>query len=127
MCGLIWYVQLVHYPMFSRFGPDAFRATMLEHQNRTTLIVAPVMLVELASGVWLLFSDVLPREVSLLNLAGLAVIWVATGFVQVPLHQRLLARLDPGLIQALVLTNWVRTLAWTARTVGLFALLARRG
>ena len=56
MTGLIWCVQLVHYPLFARVGEGTFSAYEQDHQRRITWIVMPVMLVELASGV-LLFSD----------------------------------------------------------------------
>ena len=60
----------------------------------------------------------------LLNVA----IWAATFFISVPLHNQLDAHgFDAQVIGQLVATNWLRTLAWTARlgilTFFLFRLL----
>jgi hypothetical protein len=63
-----------------------------------------------------------PESFSLV-MAGLALaltvlIWACTFFVSVPLHGQLGAGgLDVNVIDQLVRTNWVRTLAWTGRVV----------
>ena len=46
MTGLIWFVQLVHYPLFARVGVADFTAYEREHVRRTGLLVAPLMLLE---------------------------------------------------------------------------------
>ena len=51
MVGLTWFVQVVHYPLFSRVDPDSFPAYHEEHSARTTWVVAAPMLIELASSV----------------------------------------------------------------------------
>jgi hypothetical protein len=51
------------------------------------------------------------------SLVLIATIWAITFAVELPLHRRLGAGFDAGAHRALVLTNWARTLAWTARTV----------
>jgi hypothetical protein len=49
-------------------------------------------------------------------LALVAVIWAATFFVIVPIHERLgTAGFDATLHSRLVAWNWVRTIAWTVR------------
>jgi hypothetical protein len=50
-----------------------------------------------------------------LGLTLLFVVWVTTAFVSVPLHAKLAAGFDPQAHAMLVGTNWVRTLAWSAR------------
>ena len=47
MFGLIWFVQIVHYPLFVRVGEPGFRDYAGLHATRTTYVVAPLMLVEL--------------------------------------------------------------------------------
>ena len=42
-------------------------------------------------------------------------IWGITAFVSVPAHQRLAQGFDLEAHTRLVQTNWIRTLAWTAR------------
>jgi sugar (pentulose or hexulose) kinase len=42
-------------------------------------------------------------------------IWASTFWLQVPQHLRLSEPYDSYAQQLLVQTNWIRTLAWTAR------------
>lgn len=53
MTGVIWTVQIVHYPLFAGVGPDRFLDYARAHTARIIRLVAPVMLVELATGAWL--------------------------------------------------------------------------
>jgi hypothetical protein len=54
----------------------------------------------------------------LVGLALIAAIWLSTFFVQVPLHGRL-ARdgHSAAVVDSLVRSNWIRTIAWTARAI----------
>ena len=113
MTGLIWFVQLVHYPLFSLAARHSFTDFALQHQRRTTWVVAPLMVVEaVAAGL------LLTRAPGALTWAGaglLAIIWLSTAFLQVPQHRRLARGFDPAAARRLVGTNWLRTAAWTAR------------
>ena len=119
LCGLIWFVQVVHYPLFARVGAEHFPAYEAAHANRTTYVVAPLMLVELGSAMLPLFPALRPPGVSLAAAAWgaalVAVVWCSTALVQVPLHNRLHAGFSQSAVAKLVATNWVRTAAWTAR------------
>ncbi|MFT5355333.1 MAG: hypothetical protein ACI9KE_002552 [Polyangiales bacterium] len=119
MCAVIWFVQLVHYPLFARVGPSAFKQYETEHVRRITWIVAPLMLIELVSSGWLVARDSSPANIAGLALVG--VIWASTLLVQVPLHTRLSEGFDEKNVQRLVRSNWIRTLAWSARLGIVFA------
>lgn len=127
MTGLIWFVQVVHYPLFERVDDPAFAA---EHATRTTYVVAPLMVLELATGVALLRAAWRPGFITAAEAwAGAALvgaIWLSTALLQVPLHNRLQARHSLADARRLVATNWVRTVAWTLRTA-LVLLWAARG
>jgi hypothetical protein len=110
LCGLIWFVQLVHYPLFGGVPADAFPAYEAAHVERTGWVVAPLMIAELITGL-LLFNTMR------IALALIVAIWVSTFFVQVPLHNQLAAAFDAGVHRNLTTTNWLRTIAWTARAV----------
>lgn len=45
----------------------------------------------------------------------IAVIWGSTAFVQVPCHRRLSEGNDDRIAHRLTVTNWIRTVAWSAR------------
>ncbi len=124
MTGLIWFVQVVHYPLFARVGPDAFAAYEREHQHRTTVVVAPLMLAEAIAAAVLVAQP----EAGALEWIGAALVvflWASTALVQVPLHRRLDAAFDARTVSLLVRTNWLRTLAWTARAIIALVLLGR--
>lgn len=126
MTGLIWFVQVVHYPLFAKVGEAAFKGYEHDHQRKTTWVVAPVMLIEAAAASILVVPvvGVANSILAWLGLALLAVVWISTFLVQVPLHAALERTPSRGAMDRLVLTNWVRTAAWTARAVVAGLLLA---
>jgi hypothetical protein len=127
LSGLIWTIQVVHYPLFARVGAQAFAAYHAEHSARITALVGPLMLAELALAGLLVLARPpgLPAWLPLASAACVAVAWGATMFFAVPLHARLGARPDPELIAALVRVNWARTAAWTARSALLLVAVLR--
>jgi hypothetical protein len=115
MVGLIWFVQIVHYPLFAAVPESASVAYERAHTERTTWVVIVPMLIELGSAVWL---AALPGEDRALRYVGVALVglvWASTFFLQVPMHERLSSGFDASAHARLVLTNWIRTVAWTAR------------
>lgn len=115
MTGVIWFVQIVHYPLMGKVGPEYFVAYERSHTMLTTFIVGPQMVVELATAVLLIFlMKDLPAWWSL-NLGLIVVVWVSTFFIQVPLHHSLSQAFDEAKHLKLVNSNWIRTIAWTVR------------
>ena len=53
MAGVIWFVQIVHYPLMADVGAEAFVAYERKHVARTGRIVGPLMLVEEATAILL--------------------------------------------------------------------------
>ena len=124
MVGLIWFVQIVHYPLMAEVPPSAFSAYARSHQRRTTWVVGPVMLLEANSAVLLLWSphrEFAGTPLHWIGLALLALILASTFALQVPLHAKLALGFDRAVWHRLVVTNWLRTIAWTVR--GIVALL----
>ncbi len=119
LVGLIWVVQVVHYPLFARVGPEQFHDYWRGHTRLITWLVAPSMLTEGATGVLLFAARPPGLSLPLLVFAFgmLTLNWLSTWLVQIPLHERLGRRFDPATLRHLVLTNWVRTAAWTLRGV----------
>jgi hypothetical protein len=62
------------------------------------------------------------------SLALLAVNWLSTLVIQIPLHGICELAHSPTAIRRLITTNWIRTLAWSTRgvLVGLLVLDATR-
>ena len=127
LTGLIWYVQLVHYPLFSRVGRAEFTRYHALHSSLTTTVVVAPMLGEVALTALLIGYRPagLPAPVAWAGLALTAIVWLATFFIAVPLHRRLGAGLEPDAVARLVRTNWIRTVAWSARFLLLLYGLVR--
>ena len=117
MIGIIWFVQVVHYPLFAKTGSADFRSYEQRHTLLTTWVVAPPMLVEGITALllfWFRPTGVSTWQLSI-GLALLAVIWLSTALLQVPCHNLLSQGFDPVVHQRLVTTNWMRTVAWSTR------------
>lgn len=127
MVGLIWFVQVVHYPLFARVGASGFALYEAEHSALTTWVVAPFMLAELGSALYLAARP--PQGVPAiwvwLGVVLCGVVWAATASLSVPQHSILAAGFDARAWRMLVLTNWVRTLAWSARGILMLAVVNR--
>lgn len=128
MCGLIWFVQLVHYPLFGRLPVDTAPAYCGEHRRITPRCVVPPMLLEGVTAGLLAASPpaTIGRGPAILGLLLVAAAWLSTAAVQMPLHARL--GREPAaadLVPRLVRSNWLRTALWTARAaVALWMLRA---
>lgn len=124
MVGLIWFVQIVHYPLMGAAPASDFSGYAAAHQRRTTWVVGPVMLLEAGSALVLVLmphESLVSMPTRWIGLGMLALIWVSTFAVQVPLHAKLAIGFDRAVWLRLVATNWLRTIAWTVR--GIIALL----
>ena len=123
MTGLIWFVQIVHYPMMSRFPRWNFSAVEREQCDRTGFVAAPLMLVEMAT-LGLLLLEGFRAPLFLWSAILLAVIWASTFLLQVPAHRALLNGWNPKIQRRLVWTNWIRTIGWSARSGFLLMLFS---
>ncbi len=126
MTGLIWFVQVVHYPLFARVGGD-FVAYQQAHMQQTTWVVGPVMLLEAITAVALLLDRPAWMSAAAVwtNLALLVLIWASTALLQVPQHEKLLSGFAAGPHAVLLKSNWLRTTLWTLRSVGLLVTVER--
>ena len=119
MVGLIWFVQIVHYPLFGAVGSGDFIAYESAHRTRTAFVVGPLMAVESATALLLAFDPPsgVGRAWPVVGLALLTVIHASTVLLQVPRHGELNAGFDERAHRRLVHSNWIRTVGWSARCV----------
>lgn len=129
MTGIIWMVQVVHYPLMHAVGDTAFTAYAHQHQTAITYLVGPLMLGEAITAVACLYCSDSMMSLQPWQWVGiglLLVIWASTAFLQVPCHEVLRHGYDASTVQRLVDSNWIRTVAWTLRAgvlVGVWVLL----
>jgi uncharacterized membrane protein len=119
MTGLIWFVQVVHYPLFRGVGEERSVSYAVEHQRRTSYVVGPFMAVEGVTALWIAADPpgALGRAWPIVGLVLLAIIHASTVWLQVPQHAALAEGYDERRVARLVATNWVRTAGWTARAL----------
>lgn len=117
MVGVIWFVQVVHYPLLSVVPVESAAGVAVDHQKRTGWVVMLPMTVEGVTTLMLL--AMVPTGVAWFVpwVAGipLAVALGATVLLSVPRHARMASAPDEQVGRELVSTNWVRTVAWTVR------------
>lgn len=123
MTGVIWFVQLVHYPMLHLSNGTESESGHRQYTHRMGFVVMPVMLTELVlQGMWLA-QEAVPA--AWLGAGLLFLIWASTFFIQVPCHHELQVHFDRSVQRKLVVTNWIRTLSWTARALLMAQILVR--
>ena len=126
MVGLIWMVQVVHYPTLATYSELAPATAAMDHQKRISWVVGPLMVAGGVTALILLFDR--PTTMSgwsawvAAGLLGVALL--STVLVQVPLHTRLAEHHDVDAVRRLIVSNWVRTVAWMARGMLLAGVLA---
>ena len=114
LTGVIWTVQLVVYPAFADVAPARFGAFHGRHSTRISWVVLLPMVAELGLAAGLAWAA--PSSPAWWALGLVVFIWAATFFVSVPFHNRLVhSGYDYVAIDGLIRTNWLRTVAWTAR------------
>jgi len=125
MVGVVWFCQIVHYPLFAAVGADGFVAYHARHLVRVTWLIAVPWLVEVASSAILVVerpADV-PAWLAVLGAALAAATVVVTALVQGPAHTGLARGYDEDRIRSLVRGNAPRTAIWTAHGVVFAAML----
>jgi uncharacterized membrane protein len=124
LTGLIWVIQLVHYPLMDRVPASRFDEFHAQHTRRISLVVIPPMLVELATAGWLAWQPPgrAPAGLTWIGLALLAVVWLSTFALQVPQHTRLSRGFEAAAHRRLVRGNWIRTAAWSLRAAVALAI-----
>lgn len=117
MLGVIWLVQVVHYPLFANVGKEEFPSYERRHTRLITFVVEAPMLIEGTTAV-LLFLFRPPNVAEWLLWTGAALlgaIWLSTAMVQAPYHKLLSRGFDPIVHQRLVWTNGLRAAFWSLR------------
>ena len=129
MVGLIWFVQIVHYPLMRYVGSGEFVKYEQLHSSLTTWVVGPAMLIEVATLAWLLcfHPPVVSRSWLGASALLLAIIWISTQAIQVRCHAELCQRWESAIHARLVTSNWIRTIAWSLRGSLVVLYIFKRG
>ena len=115
MVGIIWVIQLLHYPAFNFIKESDYVEFQHFHMQRISFIVVPVMILELFSAFMLVYY--FRSNLLILCLIILLVIWLITFVFFTKLHQSLLGGYDKIIVDKLVQINWSRTVLWSLRLI----------
>jgi hypothetical protein len=125
MTGLIWFVQVVHYPGFQKVGESEFVPYHHFHTSATSLVVIAPMLLELGLAAYMILAAPQWMWWNVTSLVLVVLVWGITFFFIVPVHNQLEGGLDIPAVQQLVLLNLVRSFFWTGKLVVLAVLAFR--
>lgn len=116
MLILIWLVQLIIYPSFEFSDKETFTFWHQRYTGLITLVVLPLMLGQLALTGYHLFQERSWSTITCILL--IAFCWIVTFTLSVPAHNQLQSvGNEVEVVRWLVLTNWLRTIAWTAISI----------
>ena len=123
--GLIWTIQLVHYPSMSFISKDKFPEYHNFHSIRISILAMPLMFTEMVTSIMLFYQNFSNTFyiVFFSNLIIVILIWCSTFLIQVPLHNSLSKEKDIEKLSRLVHTNWIRTILWTVRSALMISFL----
>ncbi len=115
MVGVIWFVQLVHYPLLAVVPVESASTVAIDHQRRTAWVVMIPMTVEGFSALALMrwVPEGVATWLPWANGVFLAIALGCTVLLSVPRHARMAENPTPTIGRELVVTNWPRTIAWT--------------
>ena len=112
MVGVSLITHFVTYPSFKLIRSSLFSEFHKSYTNKMLFIVAPVMILELISSLFLVIFDVSDNNTEIGLLISLLLIWFLTFFIIVPLHNKLKVNYNKDLNQKLIKYNGLRTIFW---------------
>ena len=115
MVGVIWVIQLVHYPSFHFIELKQYTDFQRFHMSRISYVVIPAMLTELFTLILIIISMDQIDTLVLASAILLIFIWLMTAVFFSGVHQKLTLGYDQTVVDKLVKLNWGRTLLWTLR------------
>lgn len=125
LAGMIWTVQVVHYPLFAQVGTDGFAAYQAAHSGRISLLLLGPWALQGVTTAWVLLRrpDGVPLWLVAVASVAAATTVLVTVLVSVPAHGVLGGGFDVASHARLVRTNWWRTAAWTVHGLAAMVML----
>jgi len=117
MVGVSLITHFVTYPSFKLIRSSLFSEFHKSYTNKMLFIVAPVMILELISSLFLVIFDVSDNNTEIGLLISLLLIWFLTFFIIVPIHNKLKVNYNKDLNQKLIKFNGLRTIFWIIKLI----------
>ena len=117
MVGVSLITHFVTYPSFKLIRSSLFSEFHKSYTNKMLFIVAPVMILELISSLFLVIFDISDNNTEIGLLISLLLIWFLTFFIIVPIHNKLTVNYNKDLNQKLIKFNGLRTIFWIIKLI----------
>ncbi|MAM98296.1 MAG: hypothetical protein CMG26_05765 [Candidatus Marinimicrobia bacterium] len=122
LVGVILMTQILSYPLLLKLSKSDFYDYYNSYTKRISFIVIPLMIFEVLLSI--ILNTILNNFYLFASNILLLVIWGSTFFIQVPIHNKLSSNHSYSLINKLIFTNWIRTIAWISKLMTLIKLKA---
>ncbi len=120
LVGVILMTQILSYPLLLKLGISNFYNYYNSYTKRISFIVIPLMIFEVLLSI--ILNITLNNFYLFASNILLFVVWGSTFFIQVPIHNKLSSNHSYVLINKLIYTNWIRTIAWICKLMILIKL-----
>lgn len=120
MTGVIFLIQLIHYPSFNMIDKQYFVEFHSRHTQALGWVAGPFMLAELLTALWLAR---LGNGWFVVNALLTGILWVVTFAISVPYHHQLESGFDEKAWKGLTKSNWLRTTIWCGRSLAFLLAL----
>ena len=119
LTGIIWFVQIVHYPLMRKVGKGRFARYAQMHLVLTAFVVAPLMLLEAAAVLFGLLHPTpwITNDAARLGAVLLLIIWIATFALHLPSYRKLGQEFEARAYRRMLFGNWIRCYAWSFRSI----------
>ncbi|MEM1283642.1 MAG: hypothetical protein AAGG81_08825 [Chlamydiota bacterium] len=122
MTGIIWFAQLVFYPLFKMFKEKQRFEYCSKYISKASNLAVPILITELVTGVLILFR-LFDEWIWYVNLFFISLSWWATVFYQIPLLLDLKEGENIPSVDSLTRKNMTRTFSWSFRSILLFVYI----
>ena len=118
--GVILMTQILSYPLLLKLNKSNFYDYYNSYTKRISFIVIPLMIFEVFLSI--ILNTILNDFYLFASNILLLIIWGSTFLIQVPIHNKLSSNHSYSLINKLIFTNWIRTIAWIFKLMTLIKL-----
>jgi len=125
IAGILWFVQLVHYPLFNEIPAKNFINYGYYHSRKVSGIIKPLFIVDFTTLILLLIllGSNLSTNLMIVNVTIFIITIVLTQIIFIPIHQKLSKSPNSQTISQLIRLNWIRTLIWSLKVVFMLIII----
>lgn len=120
MFGIIWFMQLIHYPLLNNIR-DGFAQYERADLRRSASFIGPLLILDLVLSIYLIALETTSLLIRLatFNLVLNILYWLWTFLFQLQQHQKLSIGFSKTAIHKLLVSHWVRTSIWCLKVATL--------